>query len=269
MALMNKLLQTLFYNKKISSLDVNGKDLTIQHDFILKKKKLLRSAYETFYKDMSEYCDKYFNIEGLEIELGSGVGFFKSIRKNVITSDIREGFNFDMSLDATDMSIEKNTVKCFFAINVFHHISQPTKFFNELNRVLKINGGCILIEPHNGFLSRLIAKNIHKDEYFDINELEWDKKNKGEILSDANQALSHNIFERDKILFEKKFGKNLKVIEKKYIINGLRYILSGGLNFKQLFPSYLESILILLEKIFTPFAKYWSPFRMIIIKKIS
>ena len=134
---MKNLLQTLFYNKKISNLNVDGKDLTIKHDSILRKKKLLRSAYKTFYKDMSIYCDKYFKDDGLEIELGSGVGFFKSIRKKVITSDIREGFNYDMSLDATDMSIDNDTVKCFFAINTFHHISQPTRFFNELNRVLK------------------------------------------------------------------------------------------------------------------------------------
>jgi len=266
---MRNFLQTLFYNKKIANLNVDEKELTIQHDSILKKKKLLRSAYETFYKEMSENCDKYFKIDGLEIELGSGVGFFKSIREKIITSDIRPGFNYDMSLDATNMSIEKNSVKCFFAINVFHHISQPTKFFSELNRVVKKDGGCILIEPHNGLLSRFIAKNIHKDEYFDINEANWDKKNKGGVLSDANQALSHIIFERDMAIFKKKYGKNLRVIKKKYINNGLRYILSGGLNFKQFFPSYLVFILIILEKIFLPFAKHWSPFRMIIIKKIS
>ena len=59
---------------------------------------------------------------------------------------------------------------------MFHHISHPTKFLNELNRVLKKDGGCILIEPHDGLISRFIAKNIHKDEYYDTNELEWDKK---------------------------------------------------------------------------------------------
>ena len=160
---MKNLLQTFFYSKQVSNLDVNGIDLTKKHFSILKKKKLLRSAYETFYREMSKNCDKNFNVDGLEIELGSGVGFFKSIRKQIITSDIREGFDYDMSLDATDMSINANTVKCFFAINVFHHISQPSKFFNELIRVLKKDGGCILIEPHNGILSRFISNNVHKD----------------------------------------------------------------------------------------------------------
>ena len=117
-------------------------------------------------------------------------------------------------------------------------------------------------------ISRFIAKNIHKDEYYDTNELEWDKKEKSGVLSNANQALSHNIFERDKYLFEKRYGQKLQIIEKKYIINGLRYILSGGLNFKQLFPTSLTFILVFFEKIITPFAKYWCPFRMIVIKKI-
>ncbi len=265
---MKNLIQSIFYNKKVSKLDVDGEDLTKKHYSIIQEKKLLRSAYKTFYDEMSKSCDKYFKVEGLEIELGSGVGFFKSIRNSVITSDIRKGFDYDMSVDATNMSIEDSSVKCFFAINVFHHISHPTKFLNELNRVLKKDGGCILIEPHDGLISRFIAKNIHKDEYYDTNELEWDKKEKSGVLSNANQALSHNIFERDKYLFEKRYGQKLQIIEKKYLINGLRYILSGGLNFKQLFPTSLTFILVFFEKIITPFAKYWCPFRMIVIKKI-
>ena len=31
---MRNLLQTIFYNKKISNLDVDGKDLTIEHNYI-------------------------------------------------------------------------------------------------------------------------------------------------------------------------------------------------------------------------------------------
>lgn len=67
-------------------------------------------------------------------------------------------------------------------------------------------------------LSQFISKNIHKDEYFDTDETEWDKKDKCGVLSDANQALSHNIFERDKLLFENVYGKNLKIIEKKILL---------------------------------------------------
>ena len=302
-----------------------------KNTMIFKRKKLLRSAYSTFYEDMSKACDTYFKGSGLEIELGSGVGYFKTIRNQIITSDIREGFTYDMSLDATNMALENNSVKCFFAINVFHHLSKPTKFFNELIRVLKKGGGCILIEPHNGLISKFIAKNVHKEEYFDTKEVNWDKK-ETEIISIGHRNVQGMFYDKKKDLLilvehgpqggdeinlnlnpnskkiknygwpiasygehyggrtEKNKNKYIKApllksheqygfiepskffvpsiapsdiifIPKKfdnksnnsiYVLNGIRYILSGGLNFKQLFPTSLIFILFFLEKIFSP-----------------
>ena len=42
-----------------------------------------------------------------------------------------------------------------------------------------------MIEPHNGFLSRVLHTYIHKDEYFDTKEIEWDK-------TTAYQAINHH-----------------------------------------------------------------------------
>ena len=265
---MKKIIQKFFYDKEILNVDVDSEKLSKIHSSIIKKKTLLRSAFQTFYEDMSKICDRFFCKNGLEIELGSGVGFFKNFRKQVITSDIRPGLKYDMIIDATDMNLEDNSVKCIFAINVFHHISYPNKFFKELIRVLKKDGGCILIEPHNGFISKLLHKNMHKDEYFETEEVNWDKEKSSGILSDANQALSYNVFERDKSIFQQKYGPNLEIIHKQYEINGLRYIFSGGLNFKQILPSFFLPFLFFLEKFFQPLAKLWVPYQMIVIKKI-
>ena len=264
---MKKIIQSFFYHKKVKDTDVDSAELSLLHSSIIKKKTLLRSAFKTFYIDMSEACDKFLCKDGLEIELGSGVGFFKDFRKQVITSDIRPGLEYDMDLDATNMELDDNSIRCIYAINVLHHLTHPNKFFKELIRVLKKNGGCILIEPHNGFVSRFLHTYIHKDEYFDTKELNWDKDSAKGALSNANQALSHNIFIRDKLIFEKNYGDKLEVIYTKYEINGLRYILSGGLNFKQIFPSFLLPILILLEKVIQPFARFWTPYKMTVIKK--
>ncbi len=265
---MKKIIRNYFHHKDVLKIDVDSSKLLKIHSSIIKKKTLLKSAYKTFYKDMSNVCDKYFCKDGLEIELGSGVGFFKKHRKKIITSDIRKGLKFDMKINAIKMNLKNNSVKCIYAINVFHHISYPNKFFKELIRVLKKNGGCILIEPHNGFISKLLHKNMHKDEYFDTDIKNWNTKKSGP-LSNANQALSHNVFERDIYIFKKKYGSNLKIIHKQYEINGLRYIFSGGLNFKQILPSFFIPILYLIEKIIQPFAKIWTPYRMIAIKKIK
>tara|TARA_B110000971_G_C19953336_1_gene474444 strand:- start:461 stop:1267 length:807 start_codon:yes stop_codon:yes gene_type:complete len=266
---LNKLLDFV-REKNSSNVDVNSNEIFKVHEFSIKKKPLLRSAYKTFYKDMLEACDRHFSSDGLEIELGSGVGFFKEIKKNIITSEYKSrGLAFDMELDATNMKLLDNSVKCFYAINVFHHISFPTKFFEELDRVLIIGGGCILIEPHLGFLSKLLFKNIHKEEYFDEHEKEWDSFQKNGPMNNANQALAHNIFERDELLFEKKYGNKLKIIDKRYILNGFRFICSGGLGFKQILPSFTLNVLKAIELIFSPIAKFWTPFRMIVIKKIN
>jgi len=267
---MLKILKRLLTEKNLANVGINSdKALEVQVS-LLKKKTLLKSAYKTFYKDMAKACDENFSSNGLEIELGSGVGFFKEIRKNVLTSEfIRKGPTYDMVLDATDMQLKNNSVKCFYAINVFHHISFPTKFFEELDRVLVIGGGCILIEPHMGFFSKLLCKSVHDDEYFDEHEKNWDSTQRNRPMENANQALAHNIFVRDKLLFEEKYGHKLKVIDKRYIINGLRFICSGGLGFKQILPSFTLIFLRAIEVILSPIPKFWSPFRMIVIKKIN
>ena len=132
-----------------------------------------------------------------------------------------------------------------------------------------MGGGCILIEPHNGFLSRFIHKNIHKDEYFDTKTINWDEKKTYGPMANANQALAHNIFVRDISIFNKKYGKYLQVIHEQYELNGLRYLFSGGLNFKQLLPSFSIFFLRILEILFSPFAKFWTPYKMIVIKRIK
>ena len=266
---MKPKIRNLLYEKSVLNVDVNDNQLLKIHQSILKKKKLLISAFKTFYKDMSKICDQHFLVEGLEIELGSGSSFFKDIRRNILTSEFqRKGISYDLELDATNLNLDNDSVRCIYAINTFHHIPYPTKFFDELIRVLKKNGGCVLIEPHNGLFSRLLHKNLHKHEYFDTDKVGWDNKTFGP-LANSNQALAHNIFVRDIDLFNKKYGKRLKIIHEQYEINGLRYFFSGGVNFKQLLPSFIIPFLKILEILCSPFAKLWTPYKMTVIKKIK
>jgi len=56
-------------------------------------------------------------------------------------------------------------------------------------------------------------------------------------MEGANQALSYIVFKRDVHLFLKKYPQ-LELVEQKVFSNYLRYLLSGGLNFRQILPSY-------------------------------
>ena len=73
---MKNIFQNLFYNKEIANIDVDSKELTKKHSEIIIKKKLLRSAYETFYKQMSNICDNNFKVDDdkdLDIELNQSL----------------------------------------------------------------------------------------------------------------------------------------------------------------------------------------------------
>ena len=268
--LMNKFIEkvrSILYEPNVLDVDVDAPELIKIHSEMLQKKPLLKSTFTWFYRRMMFLRCKYLNQSGLELELGSGVGFFKSINPMLITSDVRSSANVDMLIDAQNINLPSESVSCVYAINVLHHIPNPELFFDELSRVLISGGGSVLVEPHGGFCSSFLHKYMHKDEHFDKTAINWISNSSGP-LSGANQALSYIIFERDIDLFNKKYAGRLHIEKKEYCINSIRYLLSGGLNFRQLVPNFLLPFIILIEYILKPISKLWSLHQIVIIKKI-
>lgn len=264
---MIELIRAWLYEPKVRGVDVDDNALLAIHSGILREKRLLRSAFETFYLDMIGICDQLLKCSGTELELGSGAGFFKSLRPELITSDIRKGAHIDLVLDAQNMKIPDGSVRCIYAINVFHHLPDPQSFFSELCRVLRPGGGCLLIEPHGGFSSALLHRYLHSDERFDPDAQSWQTADIAGPLSGANQALAHIVFERDIDVFNALYGEKLEIVYRGYSLNALRYLFSGGLNFRQLLPSAFDSILRALEDFGKPLARYWSFHQIIAIRK--
>ena len=260
-------LRKFLHEPAVRNVAVDNDALLSIHCEIVRSKPLLRSAFQTFYDDMARLCDAHLTSEGMEIELGSGAGFFKSIRSSVIASDIRRGSNIDIELDAQHMALKAETVRCIYAINVFHHLPDPDKFFSELVRVLRPGGGCILIEPHIGPASAWIHRRLHSDEYFDPDAADWKSNEIRGPLSGANQALAHIVFWRDRARFEEAYGSQLEIVHNDYELNGLRYLLSGGVNFRQLVPSAMARPLGTIERLARPIARLWSLHQVIVLRK--
>lgn len=260
-------LRNALYESGTGELDVDGNELIAVHRQSLTRKPLLKAAYVAFYRDMIESCERLLPVDGLEIELGSGVGFFKSLRPNVITSDVRPIPTVDRVLDAEHMDLPDNSVRCIYAINAFHHLSDPNRFFSELRRVLKPGGGCILIEPHIGWGSSWLHRHLHKDEHFDPTASSWKTLEIRGPLSGANQALAYIVFERDRRSFDEKYGRDLEVVRQFYCLNSLRHFFSGGLNFRQLLPSFTEPLLRLFEQMGRPLARHWALYQVIVLRR--
>ena len=73
-------------------------------------------------------------------------------------------------------------------------------------------------------------------------------------MEKANQALSYIYFIRDREKFYKEFPK-LEIVHTSVFNNYLRFLFSGGLNFRKLLPDFLISFVKIFELIISPFKK--------------
>lgn len=254
--------------RELSNINPDSEELITFHRDILLNKRIISNVFKEFY-DLSYTLYKKYTLssdEGKLIEIGSGSSLFKYYYPEVISTDIKSHKYNDMSLDAQNMNnIEDSSINCFFAINCFHHFPEPDKFFAELNRTLKSGGTCIIIEPYYGMLGNFLYKRMFETESFDKNQKDWSYIVDGPMVG-ANQALSYIVFRRDKMVFSTKYP-NFEIVDERIINNYTRYLLSGGLNFKQLVPNFMEKPLIALEFLLKPFSKIFALHHIVVIRK--
>lgn len=259
-------LRKLLQHSELSPANIDGLSRIEIHKKILNQKPILQDLFikrnELFYKLDNENFDS----NGLKVEIGAGVTMMKGQFNDVLSSDIVPHKDLDMVIDAEKIKFSNKTVRSYYLQNSLHHIPSATKFFNEVERTLKIGGGLIILEPYYGFFARLLYTNIFKTEGFDCLQKEWEQNGIG-VMNGANQALSYIIFKRDIIKFNKKYP-NLIITRKVLCNDWLVYIMSGGLNFKQLFPSNFIFILKSIQYILKPLLPIVAIHHIIVIKKI-
>lgn len=220
----------------------------------------LHKLYIRYYQDILNRARR----KKLIVELGSGGGFIKEIKKSIITSDVVPGPDIDKTFSAGGMPFKSNSVDAFVMLNVFHHIPNTEKALTEMQRCLKSKGRIVMIEPYNTFWSRLVYKNFHH-ERFD-NYAGWGFKGK-KRLTDSNMALPWIVFVRDKALFEQKFP-DLRLISIEPH-SPFSYILSGGLSKPQLAPNFAYKWVMLFERLISPLNRYLAIYATFVIEKVD
>lgn len=251
-----------------NKINKDGPERIKVHARILEKKKITQSIFKEFYDIILLSINKHFYDCRVEekIELGAGSSFLKKVDSSFKKSDVVYYEDLDFIVDACNMKFKDNSIKCFAGIFFFHHIQNPYVFLDEVVRCCDTNGGVVLIEPYNGPLSRFLHNNMHDNEFYDLSASAI--KDTKFPMSDANQALSDIIFFRDKEIFKKKYP-TLKIVEVKKIHSYLRYIVSGGVNFKQLLPDFCIPVLKIIETILKPISHLFCVHYLIVIKKIN
>jgi SAM-dependent methyltransferase len=248
-------------------MDINGVSRLEVHKKMLDKKRMLREVFDEFHYLFKKLDLKYLKGDGLEVELGSGVSLMRDKFPKVLATDIVDAPHLDMILNAEKMSLEDGSVRVMYGQNCFHHFLHPDKFFLELERVLIPGGGFIMLDPYYGPFANFLYKRLFKTEGFDKKFPSWETP-LSEPLFGANQALSYIVFVRDRVDFERKYP-SLKIVHQQTVGNYLKYLLSGGLNFRQMLPDGLTGAVNLAERAFTPFNSIFALHHIVVIKKIN
>jgi SAM-dependent methyltransferase len=263
---LSQFLRNFLKEPRLNGMDPDSDILLVIHSTVLQEKKMMREVFSEFYTTCIDLDNQYFSCSSKKrIEIGAGVSFFKKNYPEITATDIKKADNLDMVVDAQNMPFENNSIRAIYGINCFHHFPDPNLFFHELERVLQVGGGCVLLDPYYGFVASRFYKNLFASETFDKTQQEWANTELG-FMNGANQALSYIVFKRDKKRFEEQYP-NLEIVLQKPLNNYLRYLLSGGLNFRQISPSFFSPMIKVVEFLLYPFHFIFALHHVIVIRK--
>lgn len=240
--------------------DLDSPERTLFHGNIIREKLFLRKLYEEWYSRFQKQMKLL--PEGKVVELGSGGGFLKDLEPSIICSDVLELPSNDITFSALDMPFADEEISALFMIDTFHHIPDAKQFLKEAERVLKKGGTITMIEPANSVWGRFIYKNFHHEPF--EADAGWSIPASGP-LSGANGALPWIVFIRDEHLFKSLYpGFSIEEICHH---TPFRYLVSGGVSFKQLLPDFTYGLFSFLDEFFTSISSQFSMFVTIRIKK--
>ena len=234
------MLRKLLSDPRVADIDVDSPDRIVRHREILQSKKMIAQVFGEFYKIVLDLEARYLTAKGLRIEIGAGSSLMKTVDPNILITDVVPQTGHDRVVDAQNMPFEDGSVATVFGIHCFHHLPDPYKFLSELVRVTPPGGGAVLIDPYYSPASDVVFKRLFSNERFD---------KKGPALtpmsgpmSDANQALSYIVFKREKEKLKRDFPQ-LEIAYQRPLYNYVRYLASGGINFRQLLPNFMIPVL--------------------------
>lgn len=245
--------------------DVDGADRLLAHERVLANKPMLQKVFADFHHTFRRLDECFFSGNGERIELGAGVAPIRNSYPDVLATDVVPGDQLDRTLNAQEMDLAEASVRSIYGQNCFHHFPEPNRFFAELQRVLVPGGGAILLEPYYGPVASWMYPRLFSTEGFDKTFPSWETPATGP-MNGANQALSYLVFVRDRAIFETKF-RDLEIVHQECCTNHFEYLLSGGLNFRQLVPNWLVPLVRFIQRLGLPFNRWTALHHVIVVRK--
>jgi SAM-dependent methyltransferase len=212
----------------------------LQNKRFWESKRLLRTIYKSFYKQIITQIDH--SLQGKIIELGSGVGNLKSVLPHAICTDLFPNPWLDAVCSAYAMPFENGSVSHLVLFDVFHHLERPNAFLREARRVLTRGGRVIIFEPYMSTTSMMIYGLFHHEPIAWKKSINYsDDAPSGDSYYAAQGNATRLFFQIE----AEQWLKGWKVFHKQPMVS-YSYLLSGGYSKPALYP---EAALPLLQKL--------------------
>jgi len=239
-------LKTALELPAVRGLDPDSPELLRVHHELLEQKPFLRSLYRDHYRQLAGFLDGI--PRGPIVEIGSGGGFLKEILPAAITTDLHPGPGLDRVMTADRLEFPEASVAAILMLNVFHHLPEPRAFLREAERTLKPGGRAVLIEPAHTWLWKRLFR-WFSDEPYDEGSRDWGFRPAGRFTG-ASVPQAWIVFERDADRFTREFPRlRLRLLRRH---TAFLYLLSGGIWYRGLVPSWSYPLFAGLERLAAP-----------------
>ena len=226
----------------VRAVDVDSDDLLEVHRQVLLSKPMIRGVFDDLYDACMAADRQHLRGDGLRVEIGAGVSRFKERyprdhhRYQVLAVPRRGGRRGGHAVCGWQRPRHPRDQRV-------PPPADPDRFFNELERVLAPGGGAILIDPYHGPFARLVYPRLFATEGYDLTQSAWELPDGSMgVMQGANQALSWIVFVRDADRLRSSHP-GLELVHMRPLTNYPRYLVSGGLNFRQLLPDLAIPVL--------------------------
>jgi SAM-dependent methyltransferase len=113
-----------------------------EHRAVWREKPVLRAVYQDCYDRILAAC-----VEGRTLEIGGGTGNLKSVRPDIVSTEIQMAPWLDAVADAHDLPFAAGAFRNIVLFDVLHHLERPLRFLHEAARVLCPGGRLVMVEP--------------------------------------------------------------------------------------------------------------------------